>query len=172
MAALSEDDLRKILGEGYDTSRQLVSEQEAVRAWQRHINFRQAVTSGFTKSFEFSGRASRSEYWYWFLFTVLGSLIFQTADVVLFNAPFTWFTRLSLSPLHGTFNLIVLVPSLALEVRRLHDVDRSGWWLLMSLTIVGSLYPLLVWKLTKGTDGSNRFGPDSLIDPKTAEVFA
>jgi uncharacterized membrane protein YhaH (DUF805 family) len=69
--------------------------------------------------------------------------------------------------------LILLIPTFAVAVRRLHDVDRSGWWLLMYFTIIGIFFPLLIWKCTKGTYGANRFGPDPLgIDAQAVEVFS
>jgi uncharacterized membrane protein YhaH (DUF805 family) len=119
------------------------------------MNFPQAVTSCFRKYAVFSGRASRSEYWYWILFYALCQLAANILDAVFLQSPSSQlFSRL--------FGLIVFLPLLAVEVRRLHDVDRSGWWLLISLTIVGIIYPLLVWKCRKGTVGPNRFGDDSL----------
>ena len=101
----------------------------------------------------FSGRASRSEFWYWILFTALGSIatnildavVFQTKDNQLFSS---------------IFSLFILLPSLSVEIRRLHDVDRSGWWWWINLTIIGAIFPLLVWKCRKGTSGPNRFGDD------------
>ena len=59
------------------------------------------------------------------------------------------------------FSLVVLLPSVAVAVRRLHDLDRSGWWLLLGLVaLVG-----IIWFCTKGTDRPNRFGPDPLRGP-------
>ena len=70
------------------------------------------------------------------------------------------------SILYGWILLIVglglFLPTLAVQVRRLHDLDRSGWWILISLIpLVGAII-LLVWACTKGTDGENRFGSDPL----------
>jgi uncharacterized membrane protein YhaH (DUF805 family) len=94
-----------------------------------------------------------------------GRLATSILDVVLFQASVA-------HPLEGIFSLITLLPTLAVAIRRLHDVDRSGWWLLMYLTIIGIIYPLLVWKCTKGTEGNNRFGPDSIHpNAKTVDVF-
>ncbi len=119
------------------------------------MNFPEAVASCFRKYAVFSGRAPRSEYWYWILFYFLCQIAANILDAVVLPSPGTrLFSRL--------FDLIIFFPLLAVEVRRLHDVDRSGWWLLISLTIVGMMYPLLVWKCTKGTVGPNRFGDDSL----------
>jgi uncharacterized membrane protein YhaH (DUF805 family) len=135
------------------------------------MNFLQATASCFINYAKFSGRAARSEYWYWALFVGLGRLATRILDTVIFHYPID--NLLALHPLSGTFALIVSLPSLAVAVRRLHDVDRSGWWLLMYLTIIGILYPLLVWKFRQGTEGDNRFGPDPLqMGARVANVFS
>ena len=122
------------------------------------MNFPQAIRAGFTNYVNFSGRAARPEYWYWSLFLILGRLVARILDAVIFQVSFS--NTASLRSLDSIFLLIVVVPTFAVLVRRLHDVDRSGWWLLVYLTIIGIIYPLLVWKCTKGTEGPNRFGPD------------
>ena len=117
------------------------------------------VVQAFTKKyFEFSGRARRKEYWLFTLFYSVLYFITLILDVSfdLFNEEFGV----------GTFGLILMVglsiPFLAVAVRRLHDKDKSGWFLLLSLIpIIGTII-LLVWFCTKGTDGSNRFGDDPL----------
>jgi uncharacterized membrane protein YhaH (DUF805 family) len=138
------------------------------------MNFPQAIASGFIKYFTFSGRASRSEYWYWILFITLGRIIFVILDPIIFpNVSNGIFPNVRYGPLHGLFSLATLIPTIAVEVRRLHDVDRRGWWLLMYFTIIGIIYPLFIWKCTKGTAGANRFGPDPLgIDARAVEVFS
>jgi uncharacterized membrane protein YhaH (DUF805 family) len=170
MAALWEKNLRTIRGDDRGTARQsMVAETDGES--REAMNFPRAVASGFRKFFRFSGRASRSEYWYWVLFIIAGRLLFQTSDAVLFNG--SGASPLGEHPLDGMFALVTLVPSIAVAVRRLHDVDRRGWWLLTYFTIIGAFYPLLVWKCTKGSDGANRFGPDPLgIDANTVEIFA
>ncbi len=120
------------------------------------MNFWQAIASGFTQYVTFGGRASRSEFWYWFLFSLLGGLITEMLDSAFFGTSIP-----SASPLNGIFNLILFLPSLAIEVRRLHDINRTGWWLLIAFTILG-IFLLWYWACKKGTDGPNRFGPDPL----------
>jgi uncharacterized membrane protein YhaH (DUF805 family) len=135
------------------------------------MNFSQAIASCFVNYAKFSGRAARSEYWHFVLFLALGRIVTRILDAVIFNSPFNEY--LSLHPLNSIFSLVVLVPTFAVAVRRLHDVNRSGWWLLMYLTIIGIIYPLLVWKCTKETEGDNRFGPDPLqVDARVANVFS
>jgi uncharacterized membrane protein YhaH (DUF805 family) len=117
------------------------------------MNFPQAVATCFKKYVVFSGRASRSEYWYFVLFYILGHIAASILDaVILQKANIQLFSRL--------FDLAVFLPFLAVEIRRLHDVDRSGWWVLISFTIIGVIFPLLVWKCRQGTAGPNRFGDD------------
>ena len=103
----------------------------------------------------FRGRASRREYWFFFLFYFLIMVVLAFVDV-LFGA-FSDMAGLGL--LSGLFVLGMVVPSLALGVRRLHDVGRSGWWLLAGFVpMIGSLI-LLVFAVKKGDAGENRYGP-------------
>jgi uncharacterized membrane protein YhaH (DUF805 family) len=118
------------------------------------MTFLDAVQAGFAKYASARGRASRSEYWYWTFFTVLVGVVALAADYVIFPSS-TW------SPFDTLSNLALLLPSWAVAIRRLHDVNRSGYWLLVVFTIVG--IPLLIyWDCVKGTDGDNDFGRDPL----------
>jgi uncharacterized membrane protein YhaH (DUF805 family) len=118
------------------------------------MGFTQAIASGFRNYVNFSGRACRSEYWYWVLFTLLGGIV---TGIVDYGA----FPEASMSPLNSLFNLACLLPSLAVAIRRLHDIDRTGWWFLIVLTVIGAIL-LIVWACFRGTIGANRFGPDPL----------
>jgi uncharacterized membrane protein YhaH (DUF805 family) len=118
------------------------------------MNFPRAVATCIRKYVVFSGRASRSEYWYWILFSALGTIATSILDAVVFQAKDNQLFQ-------SIFSLFIFLPSLAVEIRRLHDVDRSGWWWWINLTIVGAIFPLLVWKFRKGTTGPNRFGDDA-----------
>ncbi len=119
------------------------------------MTFVAAIKSAFANYANFKGRASRSEYWWFFLFTVLVNTPLEILSGPA-DDPNLLFTAIS-----AVFNLAVLVPSLALACRRLHDGDRSGWWQLIALTIIG-IIPLLYWLIKKGTDGPNRYGEDRL----------
>jgi uncharacterized membrane protein YhaH (DUF805 family) len=115
------------------------------------MGFTQAISSGFQNYVNFSGRAIRSEYWFWTLFTVLLWIVASIIDVALGLG--------ILAPLGA---LATLLPSIAVAVRRLHDTDRSGWWfLLIFIPLIGPIV-LIVWFCMRGTVGSNRFGPDPL----------
>ena len=104
----------------------------------------------------FGGRSRRKEYWYFVLFSVIVSLVLSAIDALL--GTFSSSTNVGL--LGGIYGLAIIVPSIAVSVRRLHDTDRTGWWILINLVpIVGSIV-LLVFYVLDGTPGQNRFGPN------------
>ena len=120
------------------------------------MNFTDAVVSFFKKYAVFSGRSSRSEYWYPFLFV----------NMVGFGLGFME-GILGIFPYHGEsvlailFNLGIIIPTCAVSVRRLHDVNLSGWWFLLVFTIIG-IIPVLYWFCKEGDGGDNKFGPNPL----------
>ncbi|MGA2940901.1 MAG: DUF805 domain-containing protein [Xanthobacteraceae bacterium] len=118
------------------------------------MSFVDAIKSGFSKYVTFSGRAYRSEYWYWVLFVVIASLVALTLDSAILG-----YSPSGASPITGIFDLVTFLPSLALAARRLHDMDRTAWWLLITFTGIGSIL-LIIWFCFRGTQGPNRFGPD------------
>src|ERR1700722_1854921 len=118
------------------------------------MSFVDAIKSGFSKYVTFSGRASRSEYWCSVLFVVIASLVALTLDSAILG-----YSPSGASPITGIFDVMTFLPSLALAARRLHDMDRTAWWLLIALTGIGSLL-LIIWFCFRGTQGPTRFGPD------------
>ncbi len=115
------------------------------------MGFVDAIKSGFNNYVGFSGRACRSEYWFWLLFWVLAAIVATVIDAAL-----------GLGFVSALVALGLFLPSLAVAIRRLHDLDKSGWWILLSLIpLIGAII-LIVWFCTKGTTGPNRFGPDPL----------
>lgn len=122
------------------------------------MNFWQAVSSVFRRYAEFSGRSCRSEYWYFTLFSFIVSTSLAMLDRAIFPH-YPW------SPLQAIYGVAVLLPTLAVGIRRLHDIDRSGWWLLIWLIPIVGWIILIVWACRKGSDGDNRFGPDPLAAP-------
>src|SRR5437016_12962566 len=114
------------------------------------MGFGEAISSGFSNYVRFEGRASRSEFWYWVLFGFLLGIVANIIDAVI-GIPLT--TSIA--------SLGLLLPNLAVGARRLHDLDRTGLWLLLYLTIIGGIL-VIIWDCMKGTDGPNRFGPDPL----------
>ncbi|MDP4022771.1 DUF805 domain-containing protein [Methylobacterium sp. NEAU 140] len=115
-----------------------------------------AYMKGMRNYVTFSGRASRSEYWYFILVYVVLCFVAGFLDGFIHG-----YTKSSSDPqiLSALVHLIHFLPSLAVLVRRLHDTDRTGWWYLAGFTIVG-LIPLFIFSVMRGTIGQNRFGPD------------
>jgi uncharacterized membrane protein YhaH (DUF805 family) len=104
----------------------------------------------------FSGRARRMEYWYFVLFNLIVAIVLALIDTLLGTT--TGVSSFGL--LSGIYSLAVLIPTLAVLVRRLHDIDRTGWWILINLIPLVGTIVLLVFALMPGTPGSNQYGPD------------
>jgi uncharacterized membrane protein YhaH (DUF805 family) len=129
------------------------------------MDFVETIKSGFHNYVNFSGRAARSEYWFWYLFFVLVAIGAALIDLALFP-------RSNISPINTIAELALLLPTLAVSIRRLHDLDRSGWWIFLGLIpIIGTIW-LVVWFCTRGTLGPNRFGPDPLAGTAMATAVA
>ena len=110
------------------------------------MSFGESIATCLAKYATFSGRASRSEYWWFYLFTLLmqwGSLLVDPSG-----------------QLGGLVAIVFLLPNWAAAVRRLHDTGRSGWWLLIGLTIIGMI-PLLIWFAMPGHDAANGYDAES-----------
>ena len=116
------------------------------------MDFKTAVMTCLKlKYMDFSGRAQRSEYWFYCLFAFIVGIVGSVIDGVLG----TFFVGL-------IFNLALLLPGLGVSVRRLHDLEKSGWWLLIALIpVIGGLL-LLYWFIQRGTVGPNQIGDDPL----------
>ena len=130
---------------------------EDTRNADRGVGFGEAIGAGFKKYATLSGRSSRSEFWYWTLYYFL-CLAAILAAGTLAGEDLVWIG-------YVVFALLNFMPSLAVTVRRLHDIDRSGWWyLLIFVPIIGPFAAILLiaWFTIRGTVGENRFGPDPL----------
>lgn len=112
------------------------------------MTFSQAISTVFSKYAVFTGRASRPEFWWFALFNVIASVVLGGIDQAVFG-------REILSVVYG---LGVLLPGLGVAIRRLHDTDRSGWWLLVGLIPLIGWIVLVYWYASEGTRGENRFG--------------
>lgn len=121
------------------------------------MDFQTAVRTCFNNYVTFSGRAQRSQYWWFALFGILGSMLLSLVDGMMFG-----FHRMDADPLSSLFSLAILLPSISVGVRRLHDRDKSGWWLLIGLIPLIGFLVLVFWFVQRGTVGPNRFGPDPL----------
>ena len=117
------------------------------------MDFGQAIKTCLNKYATFSGRAQRSEYWYFFLFTAVVNIVASVLDATIFG---------DMAVLYVIATLVLLLPSIAAGVRRLHDTDKSGWWLLISFIPAIGIIVLIVFFCQRGTVGPNRFGPDPL----------
>ena len=113
------------------------------------MTIEQAIRSVLGQYTNFGGRARRSEYWLWTLTVTSAALVALLASVV--SAALGVLLQLALL-------VVVLVPGLAVLVRRLHDTDRPAWWLLLFLVPFGSL-AVLVFLCLPGQDRPNRYGP-------------
>lgn len=122
------------------------------------MGFQEAVASVFSKYATFSGRAPRSEYWYFALFNLIASIVLTIADSLLG----TMSSEGDVGLLGGIFSLAILIPGISVGVRRLHDINKSGWWLFIILIPIIGIILLIVWHCTKGTDGANDYGSDPL----------
>ena len=162
----------------------------------RNLNPFEWAILPFRKYADFSGRAPRPEYWWFYLGTAIVSFLLGLVDQAL-----------GIGAIFGTlFNLLIFVPSMAVTVRRLHDTDRTGWWLLAFIgmfAVVGTTamvgltamaggsgagvyasmivailallatgVTMLVFMVQAGTDGPNRFGEDPYGPGNLEQVFA
>lgn len=152
------------------------------------MSFGQAIKSAFSQYATFTGRARRSEYWWFSLFYVLVSLPFQILFFALYIAAFApvlesidadgQYSEIVFDDINwGLFvvgfipmlvvSLVFLLPSIAVLVRRLHDTGRSGWWWLINFVPGGSIV-ILVFAVLDGQPYDNEYGPD----PKAGERYS
>ncbi|NVO86130.1 DUF805 domain-containing protein [Hymenobacter terrestris] len=113
----------------------------------------------------FSGRARRKEYWMFALFQALIGIVILLADSLL---GISFGENYDFGILHSLYSLALFIPGLAVSVRRLHDVGKSGWFMFIILIPLVGVIWLLVLDCTEGTRGDNQYGPD----PKAVPEFA
>ena len=119
------------------------------------VSFPEAIKLGFKNYFKFSGRATRAEFWWWMLFTNLAIIIL----LIAFHGVADGF-----GVMYYLFGSVITIPSLALWARRLHDINKSGRWLLLLLSAILLVLPvavLILWAIKRGDIGPNKYGPDS-----------
>ena len=112
---------------------------------------------------EFSGRARRKEFWMFVLINAIIGIILSIID----NIIGTTYGAANQGVLNSIYSLAVLIPSIAVGVRRMHDTNRSGWWLLINLIPCVGWIIFIVFAAQEGVAGDNQYGPD----PKAAERF-
>jgi uncharacterized membrane protein YhaH (DUF805 family) len=116
------------------------------------MTFSESISTCLKKYADFKGRARRSEYWWFIVFQVaVGFALGLLAAVFGVSED-------GVNGLSGVFGLAILLPSIAVTTRRLHDVSRSGWWQLIPITIVGVI-PMLYWLCRSSDAQPNEYGP-------------
>ena len=114
------------------------------------MTLQESVRTVLSKYATFTGRASRSEFWWWSLAVFLASLALAAVDGSLSGHGY--------GVLSSLFSLAVILPNLAVAARRLHDTDRTGWWQLIVLVPIVGFLVLLYFLVQPSTPGTNRFG--------------
>jgi len=137
------------------------------------MRLEQSVSMCFSKYATFSGRASRSEYWWFVLFITILTIFFRFADGNMVA------DQMNVGPLEGIWSLVTIIPYLAVWVRRLHDASFSGYWPLYYILAIIIVYSFLSTSVAitatvmlglfslyqvviKGNEGENEYGPDPL----------
>ena len=117
------------------------------------MDFQTSVKTCFKKYADFSGRALRSEFWWFVLFSLLGGIVSVIIDVMILG-----YSIESNGPINLIFTVALILPGIAVTARRLHDINKSGWWQLIELTIIGILL-IIIWNATEGEKKKNKYGP-------------
>lgn len=120
-------------------------------------NFRRIVTTQYV---DFNGRTAREPFWYYVVAYVVLMIIASVLENILFGGPSIYGYAYRPSPLTGLLTLALLLPSLGIAARRLHDIDRSAWWLLIGIIPIVGWIVLIYWYVQPGMAGANQFGGD------------
>ena len=115
------------------------------------MDIQTSITTCFKKFADFNGRASRSEFWWFNLFYFMVVVVAVIIDSMFLD------NSTGAGPLEIVSQIGLALPTLAVTARRLHDVNKPGWWIFAAFTIIG-LIPLLIWELTPGSKKKNRYG--------------
>ena len=125
------------------------------------MTFGNAIKHAFIKCFDFKSRSSRSEFWYFYLFTTILGFIGLQIDRLL-NLEILGLQLaqeiIILGPIYIFLYFLFFIPSLSLYIRRLHDINRSGWWLLIALIPFIGIIILIFFCCLKGTQEKNTYG--------------
>tara|TARA_Y100000590_G_scaffold426530_1_gene535726 strand:+ start:221 stop:688 length:468 start_codon:yes stop_codon:yes gene_type:complete len=115
------------------------------------VGFISAIKLGYENYVNFKERATRAEFWWFYLFAMIVNILLLVLTTVILDVMFGYLTIF----------FVTLIPLLSAAVRRLHDRGKSGWWCLLYFVPFGGLV-LLVWFIMKGDSGSNKYGPDRM----------
>jgi len=113
----------------------------------------------------FKGRARRKEYWYFYLINIIISIILPQIDKLIHlerTLPLTGFENEKIGALSLFYMFFILIPSLAVQVRRLHDINKSGWWVFIALIPLLGTVILFVMLAEPGNIGANQYGEDPI----------
>ena len=113
------------------------------------MDFGTAIKTCFSKYGTFDGQASKGEFWFWILFTFICGLVSGIIDIFIF--------RSNVGVFNWIVSLAILMPTLAVGARRLHDVGKSGWWQLISITGIGIILLIIWW----ASDGGKKYRPST-----------
>ena len=123
------------------------------------MNFFESIKSCFIRYTDFSGRSMRSEYWNFAVFIIVLTIVADYLDAKI--AGVSYLDYYGFGTLSIILTIVTIVPSIAVSIRRLHDINKSGWWLLLALTVIG-IIPLIYWVCKKSDEKENRFGKNPL----------
>ena len=126
------------------------------------MDFITSIKSCFVKYVDFKGRASRAEFWNFMLFCVLIIICGDIVDAQLVGQSF-WDYDSMFGPTALIINVLITLPGLSVSARRLHDIDKSGWWQLIYITIIG-IIPLIFWLCKSSSQEANKYGNPSFIN--------
>ena len=136
------------------------------------MDFITSIKSCFVKYVDFKGRASRAEFWNFMLFCVLIIICGDIVDAQLVGQSF-WDYDSMFGPTALIINILIALPGLSVSARRLHDIDKSGWWQLIYITIIG-IIPLIFWLCKSSSQETNKYGNPALTDAndKVTSVYS
>ena len=132
------------------------------------MSFQEAVQTVFSKYATFEGRARRSEYWYFMLLVCCVNIVIRVLAAIVGDGNFL---ATVLAGISTVFSLGVLVPQIAVAVRRLHDIGKSGWFYLIGLIPFIGWILMLVWFCTDSQPGDNQYGPNPKADNYMNNIY-
>lgn len=127
-----------------------MSDVSVVSAAHRQVGFVESVKLFFRNYVNFKDRSSRGAYWWLVLAYLIAAIVLSLIDAMI-----------GFSLLSNLLTLATIIPNIALSVRRLHDIDKSGWWVLIGLIPLVGWIVLIVWACRPGQRAPNRFGEDA-----------
>ena len=116
------------------------------------MDFQTSIKTCFKKYADFPGRASRSEFWWFELFLWIAMIVAAIIDTMMLGYSFEDY-----GPIYIIYCVVTFLPAIAVGARRLHDINRSGWWQLLYITLIGIIL-LIIWWATVGENKKNNHG--------------